>query len=82
MIDFAKLKREWKTFVLAVVTTGAGAWQFAVANGASLPNLLSWVPAEYQSAALFAVGFGFLVLRKYTDSDPAPAVPYDPAQGQ
>jgi len=69
MIDFQKLKHECKTFVLAVVTTVAGAWQFAVANGASLPNLLSWVPGQYQSAALFAVGIGFLLLRKYTSSD-------------
>lgn len=82
-IDFQKLKHEWKTFVLAVVTTAAGAWQFAVANGASLPNLLSWVPSEYQSAAFFVVGFSFLALRKYTDSPPeTPGVPSDPAQGE
>jgi putative Ca2+/H+ antiporter (TMEM165/GDT1 family) len=69
MIDFQKLKREWKTFVLAVVTAVAGAWQFAVANGASLPNLFSWVPQQYQSATLFLVGFAFLALRKYADPD-------------
>ena len=61
-----KLKREWKTFVLAVVTTAAGAWEFAVANGADLPNLLSWVPDQYKSGALFIVGLLFLALRKYT----------------
>lgn len=66
-IDFAKLRREWKTFLLAIVTTAVGAWQFAVVNGASLPNLLSWVPAEYQSGVLFIVGILFLGLRKYVD---------------
>lgn len=69
MIDFNKLKREWKTFVLAVVTMVGGAWEFAVANGASLPNLFSWVPYQYQSATMFVVGVAFLALRKYTDSN-------------
>lgn len=66
-IDFQKLRREWKTFLLALLTTAAGAWQFAVVNGASLPNLFSWVPDQYQSAVLFVVGILFLGLRKYVD---------------
>lgn len=60
-----KLKAEWKTFALAVVTSATGAWQFAVAQGASLPDLFSWVPPEYHSAVLFLVGLLFLALRRY-----------------
>lgn len=69
MIDFQKLRREWKTFVLAVLTTIGGAWTFAVANGADLPNLLAFVPDQYRSGAIFLIGVGFLVLRKYTDQN-------------
>lgn len=64
-MNWAKLRHEWKTFLLAIVTSITGAWQFAVENGASLPNLFSWVDPEYQSATLFLVGFLFLALRKY-----------------
>jgi hypothetical protein len=61
-----KLKREWKTFVLSVSLTVAGAWELAATWGADLPSLFSWVPEEYKSGVLFLVGFAFLVLRKYT----------------
>lgn len=75
-----KLKREWKTFALAVVTTVAGAWQMAVEMGADLPNLFSWVPEAYRSAVLFLVGTGFLLLRKYTPTTvvQAPETPVEP----
>jgi hypothetical protein len=61
-----KLKREWKTFMLAVMTTAAGAWELAAQMGADLPSLLQQVPEPYKSGALFVVGFLFLALRKYT----------------
>lgn len=61
-----KLKREWKTFALAVGTTIAGAWELASVWGADVPSFFNWVPEQYRSGVLFAVGIGFLVLRKYT----------------
>ena len=61
-----KLKREWKTFTLAVATTVAGAWELASTMGADLPSVFNWVPENYKSAALFGVGLAFLLLRKYT----------------
>lgn len=61
-----KLKREWKTFVLSVGITIGGAWEFAATNGADIPSLFNWVPEQYKSGVLFAVGLGFLFLRKYS----------------
>lgn len=61
----AKLKLEWKTFVLAVGTTIAGAWELASAWGADVPSFFNWVPENLRSYVLFAVGVGFLALRRY-----------------
>lgn len=65
-----KLKREWKTFTIAVITTVAGAWQTAVAMGADIQDLFAWVPEAYKTSVLFAVGFLMLILRKYTPAEP------------
>lgn len=71
---FAKLKREWKTFAVAVVTTVAGAWQTAVALGADLQDLFAWVPEQYKTSVLFGVGILMLLLRKYTPTPSDPDV--------
>lgn len=76
-----KLKREWKTFVLSLSVTVAGAWELAAQWGADLPSLFNWVPEQYKSAVLFAVGLGFLLLRKYTPTtvvSPTPEAPPEP----
>jgi hypothetical protein len=70
-----KLKREWKTFMLAVMTTAAGAWELAAQMGADLPSLLQQVPEPYKSGVLFVIGFLFLALRKYT---PTPVATPEP----
>lgn len=61
-----KLKREWKTFAVAVAATVAGAWQWAVEAGADLPDLFFWVPEKYRGLVLFGFGLLMLALRKYT----------------
>jgi len=70
-----KLKREWKTFVIQLAVTAAGAWELAVQWGADLPSLLSFIPPEYKSVALFGVGMLMLVVRKYTPTTVQPDVP-------
>lgn len=70
----AKLKREWKTFAVAIVTTVAGAWQTAVAMGADIQDLFAWVPEQYKTSVLFGVGMLMLLLRKYTPTSSDPDV--------
>lgn len=69
-----KLKREWKTFAVAVITTVAGAWQTAVAMGADIQDLFAWVPEQYKTSVLFGVGMLMLLLRKYTPTPSDPDV--------
>lgn len=76
----AKLKVEWKTFVVAVVTTAGGAWQFAVAQGVALPDLLSWVKEEYKAGVIFIIGGLLLILRRYTPTDVIVEQPKEPEQ--
>lgn len=78
-----KLKREWKTFALAIITTIEGALEISKLWGVDVPSLLAWVPEKYKSVSLFAVGVLFLLLRKYTPTtvivqSPEPAVPEVP----
>lgn len=76
-----KLKREWKTFVVSVSLTIAGAWELAAQWGADLPSLFNWVPDQYKSAVLFGVGLLLLLLRKYTPTTvvvQAPEAPVEP----
>lgn len=76
---WAKLKAEWKTFVLACSTVVVGGWQFAVDQGVGIPNLLGWVREEYRSGCIFVLGVLLLLLRKYTPVDvPAPAPTVEP----
>lgn len=78
-----KLKQEWKTFTLALVTTAVGAWQFAVDQGADWTNLLGWVDDKYRSALYFLIGMGFLFLRRYlptaVETPAAPEAPVAPS---
>jgi len=59
-----KLKREWKTFSLAVLTTAVGAWDVASTSGYDLSPI---VPEQYRPYAVPAIGISFLLLRRYTD---------------
>lgn len=61
----AKLKREWKTFVLAVCTFLVGVWD----AGASVYDYRPLVPPEYQQFVPLVLGVGFIVLRKYVDAN-------------
>lgn len=70
-----KLRREWKTFALSLTLTISGAWELAAQWGADLPSLFNWVPEQYKSAVLFAVGLAFLFLRKYTPTTVVQAEP-------
>jgi hypothetical protein len=60
-----KLIREWKTFALAVATTGVGVWDVASSSGYDLSPI---VPETYRPYAVPAIGISFLLLRKYTDN--------------
>lgn len=60
-----KLKREWKTFALAVTTTIVGVWEVARDSGYDLSPI---VPEKYRPYAIPGVGIAFLLLRKWKDS--------------
>jgi ABC-type arginine transport system permease subunit len=62
MID--KLKREWKTFSLAVIAIAIGTWEAAIASGYDLTPL---VPEKWRPYALPGVGLFFLILRQWRD---------------
>lgn len=59
-----KLKREWKTFSLAVVTIAVGTWEAAVMSGYDLTPL---VPEKWRPFAVPGVGLAFLILRQWRD---------------
>ena len=64
MIDFQKLRREWKTFALAVATIALGTWEATRALGYDLTPLL---PEQWRPLALPVVGVSFLALRQWKD---------------
>lgn len=64
MIDFQKLKHEWKTFALACVTTVIGIWDTAVSANYDLSPI---IPEHYRPLAVPAIGISFLMLRKYKE---------------
>jgi hypothetical protein len=73
-IDFDKLKREWKTFALAVGATIVGAVQAGAELGLQVPDLFNWLPDKVKPWVLLAFGLGMLVFRRYRDADaPKPA---------
>lgn len=61
---FTKLRREWKTFFLAVATIAVGTWEAAVASGYDLTPL---IPEKYRPFAIPGVGLAFLILRQWRD---------------
>jgi len=69
MIDWQKLRREWKTFVLAIVTTSIGAYdtvvEIAQRYGYDYTQLIK---AEWRVYVVPAIGIGFLILRKWRDA--------------
>lgn len=67
---FEKLKAEWKTFALSVVTTVVGAYELVKDTfDVDLPSLFAWVDDKYRTAVLFGVGLLMLILRRYRPTD-------------
>lgn len=64
MVDIQKLRREWKTFALAVVTFSVGCWDAASTAGYDLSPI---IPDKYRPYAVPAIGLSFLALRKWKD---------------
>lgn len=62
MIDLQKLKHEWKTFALAVVTTAGGIYETIAPSGY---DLSVYVPEKYRPMVVPAIGVSFLLLRRY-----------------
>ena len=59
MIDFKKLRHEWKTAAFAVVTSVVGIWDTASASGYDLSPI---IPEHYPPYAVPVIGISFLVL--------------------
>lgn len=76
MIDFAKLKREWKTFALSVTTTVIGTYDTVVAIAQQYGyDYTQIIKAEYRLYVVPAIGLGFLALRKWRDANsPVPEI--------
>lgn len=58
-----KLKKEWKTFALAVATTAIGLWDVVAGYGYDYSQIIN---EKYRAFVIPAVGIGMLLLRKYT----------------
>lgn len=59
-----KLKKEWKTFALALATTLVGLHDTLVMSGYDWTPI---VPEHYRPYAIPVIGLGFLALRKYSE---------------
>jgi predicted amidophosphoribosyltransferase len=59
-----KLKREWKTFTVALVTAVVFAWDALIAQGFDFAQLIS---DKYRAWFGLAMAMLMLALRKYTD---------------
>lgn len=57
-----KLKKEWKTFALAVATTAVGLWDIVAGYGYDYTTV---IPEKYRPFAIPAIGISFLLLRRY-----------------
>jgi hypothetical protein len=66
MIDFKKLRHEWKTFSFAVLTFVVGIWDTAASSGYDLSPI---IPEKYRPYAVPIIGISFLALRKWTNVD-------------
>lgn len=64
MIDYQKLKHEWKTFALAVATVLGGTYEAVAPSGY---DLSIFVPEKYRPYVVPAIGISFLMLRQYRD---------------
>lgn len=66
-IDWAKLRREWKTFALAVGTTVVGGYDIVVAAAQQYGyDYTQLIKQEYRMYVIPAVAVAFLALRKWT----------------
>ena len=61
---FQKLKREWKTFALALATTLVGFHDTLVMSGYDWTPI---IPEQYRPYAIPVIGLSFLALRKYSE---------------
>lgn len=64
MIDFHKLRQEWKTFALACLTSIIGIWDTVASSGYDITPI---VPDKYRPVAVPCIGISFLLLRKYSN---------------
>ncbi|SHH46810.1 hypothetical protein [Bradyrhizobium erythrophlei] len=64
MIDFQKLKREWKTFTLGVVTSLIGLYDAFIASSLDYTPI---IPEHWRPYAPLVIGVLFLLLRQYKD---------------
>lgn len=62
MIDWAKLRHEWRTFVLAVAATLVSAWDIIVSNGLDYRPL---IPHRYDAWVGFGLPLAMLMLRRW-----------------
>jgi hypothetical protein len=69
MIDFQKLKREWKTFALGVATSIVGLYDVVVEVARTYGyDYTQLIKAEYRLYVVPAVAVAFLALRKWTST--------------
>lgn len=66
MVDFQKLKHEWKTFALQLGSLGIGLHEAAIDAGA---DWTPFVPETYRPYVLPTVMTLSLALRRYTNKD-------------
>lgn len=64
MIDFKKLRREWKTFALGVVASVVGLYDAFTASNLDYTPI---IPEHYRPYAPLVIGVLFLLLRQYRD---------------
>lgn len=69
MISLQKLRREWKTFALAIVVTVVGWYDLIVSVAQTYGyDYTQLIKAEYRMYVVPAIGLAFLALRKWKDS--------------
>lgn len=64
MIDLHKLRTEWKTFALAILTSVIGLWDTIANSGYDISPI---IPDKYRPVAVPCIGISFLLLRKYSN---------------
>jgi hypothetical protein len=66
MIDWRKLRHEWKTFAVGVASVLVGLYDGIIAQSLDWTPL---VPERYRPYAPFIVGVLMLLLRRYKDPE-------------